>query len=77
MGDHLPVRARILGAWTTDCELLTKHDILHRAKTTDVNEFRHLVDSDFIRHHGGYYSRTPAGADRQQQYENVRKLTYG
>lgn len=51
--------------------------IMERAKTTDANEFRHVVDSGLIRRDGNEYRITPAGIDRRDHYRNLESMVHG
>lgn len=73
---------RILLAWETETEVLTRDQVFKRAQTTDIHEFRHEIDADHIRpierctNWPREYSLTPAGMDRRDHFRNVRKLIH-
>lgn len=80
---HLSTRARILLAWNDESEVLTRDQIMKRANTTDIHEFRHTVDADLIRplqwksNWPREYGLTPTGADRRQHFRDVENLIHG
>jgi hypothetical protein len=48
----MSTRARILLAWETETEILSRMTVLERARSTDIHEFRHMVDAGFLRREG-------------------------
>jgi hypothetical protein len=77
MKDHLSTRTRILLAWQTETEILPRMTVLERARTTDIHEFRHMVDAGFLRRDGNEYGLTPAGIDRRDHFRDVHHLIHG
>jgi hypothetical protein len=70
-------RARILLAFHTDTEILTRREIMERAKTTDIHEFRHVKDAGHLRPDGNEWALTPAGVDRRDRFRDVENLIHG
>jgi hypothetical protein len=64
---ELPTRSRILLAWRSETEILPRITVMERAKTTDIHEFRHVVDSDLIRCDRNGCGLTLTGAERWQR----------